>query len=523
MGKVEDVAKILRDIRDKEKNDRKDCCVRLLNELGYKKNTSVSMVQFDAFLIKATIEHFDVSPKSDIVLMAFGLLKGYEYQTTTISVRRKKYLQESYYLQTNPRSKIKNFDGATKEEQEKEINNIRNGGECRPITSLAEFLIKQNIAEYIKNLDGYMTKGKNPKAILPKPSYSLPDFPDETGPASTDTEAEVRHVENINSNQNTNTVVVQINNVIRGTVFQSESDKSSCGPNNTSGDALLDGGTNKPKGHKRWHIYIPIACLCVIVLFFATWSNRLSTPLDGEIQVLADEVTIQSGDIYQVKPMLVSDNSEDITFEYTSSNPDILKVLYDGLLYAQNDLPEGESASVEVTIRGPYDTTKKVSFTIESLTSSDYPKIDPDNFKIAYTIENQVRLVGGDKTWGNSVEAKIGDKVEFRMAYQNNGTGNQMNVMINTMLPEGLRYIPGSTTLKSGNYPNGAGVVEDDIIGRGINIGGYAGGANAFVRFQAEVVDEGLECGSNSLVNWGQASVNKTSLQDYAVVHVNKD
>ena len=55
-------------------------------------------------------------------------------------------------------------------------------------------------------------------------------------------------------------------------------------------------------------------------------------------------------------------------------------------------------------------------------------------YDTAYTIENQVRLVGGDKTWGNSVDAKVGDKVEFRVAYKNNDTTTQMNVMIKDIL-----------------------------------------------------------------------------------------
>ncbi len=143
-------------------------------------------------------------------------------------------------------------------------------------------------------------------------------------------------------------------------------------------------------------------------------------------------------------------------------------------------------------------------------------------YDTAYTLETQVRLVGGDKTWGNGVEAKIGDTVEFRMSYKNNDTADQLNVMIGDILPAGLRYVPGSTKLVNSTYPNGATINEDDIITRGINIGGYGAGANAFIRFQAEVVDEGLACGSNTLVNWGKASVNKTSIQDYATVHLTK-
>lgn len=144
-------------------------------------------------------------------------------------------------------------------------------------------------------------------------------------------------------------------------------------------------------------------------------------------------------------------------------------------------------------------------------------------FDATYTLETQVRLVGGDKTWDNSVEAEIGDKVEFRMAYKNNDTVDQLNVMINTVLPEGLRYVPGSTKIVNAIYPDSATINQDDITTRGVNIGSYTPGSNAFVRFQAEVVDEGLEYGSNTLVNWGQASVNKTCIQDYATVHLMKD
>lgn len=520
MGKVDNVAMILRDIRNK---DRKDCRERLLDELGYKKNTSISEVQFDAFLIKAATECFGVSPKSDIVLMAFGLLKGYEYSKTTISNRREKYLRESNYLRTNPRSKIKDFATATTDEQENEIENFRNGGEAHPIKLLAEFLIKQNITEYISDLDGYITKGKNPKAILPKPSYTLSDVSDEANYTSPGTRTEVRYGDNSNSNHNENTIEVKVINIIGGDDPLITTDPSGGGKN--SDRVLLEGEQRKSHGHNWWHIGILLvcSCLCVVALSSAMWNNRLPTSTNRDIQVPAEKITLQPGEVYQIKPMLLSEDSEDAAFEYTSSNPDILKVLHDGLLYAQNGMPEGESASVEIIIRGPHSTTKKVSFTIENLAGNDYPEIDTDNYEITYSIENQVRLVGGDKTWSNSVDAKVGDKVEFRMSYKNNSSVDQLNVMINTILPENLRYVPGSTKLVNGTYPNGATIDQDDIISRGINIGGYGAGANAFIRFQAEVVDESLACGSNTLVDWGQASVNKTSIQDYATVRIYKE
>ena len=54
------------------------------------------------------------------------------------------------------------------------------------------------------------------------------------------------------------------------------------------------------------------------------------------------------------------------------------------------------------------------------------------------------------------------------------------------------------------------------------NIGNYTPNSNAYVRYTAEVVDENLACGSNTLVNWVKAGVGETTLQDYAAVVVNK-
>ena len=498
-----------------------------MHELGYKKNTSISEVQFDAFLIKAATECFGVSPKSDIVLMAFGLLKGYEYSKTTISNRREKYLREGNYLRTNPRSKIKDFTTATTDEQENEIKNIRNGGEAHPIKLLAEFLIKQNITEYISDLDGYITKGKNPSAILPKPSYSLLGSSDAADSISADEKTEVRHVEILNSNSNENTTVVNVINILDGD-DPSKPKNPTSGGKDTPGNVHIGGVTARIKQHKVVSSFIAVLC-CLLLAFpaFAWQRNHSPASTDAQIKVPEETITMQPGGAYKMSPVLLSGASmemKDAEFSYISSNPNIVQVLQSGLLCAQNELADGASVSAEITIQGPDNVTQKVSVTVEKSASSDIsPTVDKNNFEPAYTIENQVRLVGGDKTWGNSVDAKIGDKVEFRMAYKNNDTADQLHVGIRNVLPAGLKYVEGSTIIVNAKYPNSGTVQDDNVVKEGINIGSYTAGSNAFVRFQAEVVDEGLECGSNTLVSWGQAGVDKTSLQDYATVHVMKD
>lgn len=144
-------------------------------------------------------------------------------------------------------------------------------------------------------------------------------------------------------------------------------------------------------------------------------------------------------------------------------------------------------------------------------------------FDYDYTVEKKARIVGDtDKTWKDTVEAKIGDKVEFQIEYKNTSDKTQTGVSIRDVLPSNLRYVSGSAKLYNVNHPSGATFTTDALVGNGINIGAYTKGSNAIIRFQAEVVDDNLACGSNTLVNWGRAGVGTKTIQDYARVHLNK-
>lgn len=140
-----------------------------------------------------------------------------------------------------------------------------------------------------------------------------------------------------------------------------------------------------------------------------------------------------------------------------------------------------------------------------------------------FTLEKQVRLKDSeDKTWQDSLNVQVGDLVEYEIAYQNTSEVSQANVIIRDVLPANLEYVPGSTILYNSTYPDGLVGDTDEIVNNGVNIGTYSAGANAFIRFTAKVVDENLACGSNTLVNWGRATVNETVLQDHAEVVLNK-
>lgn len=138
-----------------------------------------------------------------------------------------------------------------------------------------------------------------------------------------------------------------------------------------------------------------------------------------------------------------------------------------------------------------------------------------------FSVETKVRMADSeDDTWRDNVEVKVGDKVEFQFQYLNTSKYNQAGVVVRDLLPSNLRYVEGSTIVYNGNHPNGVKLDTDDVINGGVNIGSYDGNANAYIRITAEVVDDNLACGSNTLINWAQVRVGDTVDQDSAQIHV---
>ena len=92
--------------------------------------------------------------------------------------------------------------------------------------------------------------------------------------------------------------------------------------------------------------------------------------------------------------------------------------------------------------------------------------------------------------------------------------------MIRDVLPNNME-LASDVVLKNGTNPNG--LTLKGNISTGINIGGYAVDATAYVTFTAKVVDKNMICGKNILRNWGQIGVGSVTRQDDADVVVQKD
>lgn len=131
----------------------------------------------------------------------------------------------------------------------------------------------------------------------------------------------------------------------------------------------------------------------------------------------------------------------------------------------------------------------------------------------------------GTTTWATSINAKVGDTIQYEIAYKNTGNTTENDVEFRDQLPKGITYVPGSTKLKSGNYPNGLNVTSDSlVVSNGITTGDYAPGAAGYVMFDAKVTGDDLVCGQNTLRNI--AFVQPTDMNYYyntADVVVNKE
>ncbi|MBQ9029586.1 hypothetical protein IJ114_02355 [Candidatus Saccharibacteria bacterium] len=145
-------------------------------------------------------------------------------------------------------------------------------------------------------------------------------------------------------------------------------------------------------------------------------------------------------------------------------------------------------------------------------------KVKPVFTDVNYTVDKRVRLAGTTE-WSDSVEAKVGDKVEFMIKYQNTTENAVENVMFRDVLPTNLKVV-SDVIVKNTTHPNGNKQTGD--ITTGINIGGYGINAGAYISYTAEVIDNSLICGTNTLRNWGQIGVGKITLQDSADVVIKK-
>lgn len=135
-----------------------------------------------------------------------------------------------------------------------------------------------------------------------------------------------------------------------------------------------------------------------------------------------------------------------------------------------------------------------------------------------FTIKKQVSKKGASD-WQDKIVAKVGEEVDYLISYQNTGSTQQNDVLIQDQLPAGVTYVPGSTNLANSAHPSGI-KTDDGVTVDGLNVGAYAPQGTAYVKLSAKVGEELQKCGVNELVNTATAITANGKKSDTAVVTV---
>jgi uncharacterized repeat protein (TIGR01451 family) len=217
-----------------------------------------------------------------------------------------------------------------------------------------------------------------------------------------------------------------------------------------------------------------------------------------------------------------SANSQTVTTSVSADNMTTIngsaKVNFsDGPAYLQY-IPGTATWKHASTANGPMTTTTTLSDSQISATSTGVvANLGNENPCQAGSLVIQARVIvpgltvdkfvrhAGDKDWSRSINANLGDKIQYEIAYKNTGNTVEKNVEFRDQLPKGITYTAGSTKLMNGNYPSGTAITSDAVVTNGILTGDYAPGATGFILIDA-VVDTNnanLKCGNNLLRNIG--------------------
>lgn len=120
-----------------------------------------------------------------------------------------------------------------------------------------------------------------------------------------------------------------------------------------------------------------------------------------------------------------------------------------------------------------------------------------------FNLNKQVRKAG-DPAFVESVDAKAGDKLNYRVTVNNSGQTQLNNINLKDTLPKGITNVPGTVRIMNANNPGGAYIQDGDkLFTSGVNIGSYTAGSNAVIIFDAMVAknDDLPVCGPNKLTN----------------------
>lgn len=141
----------------------------------------------------------------------------------------------------------------------------------------------------------------------------------------------------------------------------------------------------------------------------------------------------------------------------------------------------------------------------------------------AFEIDKKAAVADANEDFADEIKAIPGDTINFRLYYKNTGTTEQENVTAHDLLPEGLRYIEGSTYASSTRHPEGSQSPEV-LFGDGLNLGAMLAGEEAWVTYSAVVTDDAnlFPCGETVIYNSAYFASNVGKNADKTKITVNR-
>ncbi|MEZ3433563.1 MAG: DUF11 domain-containing protein [Lachnospiraceae bacterium] len=438
----------------------------------------------------------------NVMLAVSGIDEKYGGPLKTASKRRENYFE---YLKANdPTEKRSDVDSLRRNEEEQCLNYIAE--------KLEEVIKNGESSELVERLILGEEEMKNTKE-------NAKDV--EKGVDSQNQQSALPY------KQNDNTLSNVLKNFSKNVVnFGSFNINVVNGNQDNSETRKNKGNRNKMKNKISLKTFLIIGVTVGVVggygVYYAT-THSTQPPVEN-IALPPGEVILKPSTYYEIKPYITPEESSNASLSYTSEDPEVATVSRKGIVLAQGKWEGVESRTTQITIQAENGITAKQPITVEKNYDDISPTTDVEDFDAGYTIQASVRFAGTTgKNWTDNLDVKIGDELEYQIAYINKSNDTQHHVVINDVLPTNLEYIPGSTKVWNGNHPDGADVNNDGIVDGGIDIGSYTAGSNAIVRFRAKVVDDNLADGGNMLVNWARGSIGDVVLQDYANVHLTKE
>ena len=532
--------------------DRAELAEQLSNILHISEDAVLSELELNVFLIKTTYKRYScLCAKSDITLVAFGLLDGYYYHNMPINQRRKKYILETEEG-ISPEDRDALSADVLGEDNDKKISeklsNILSRftkREDKHFKEIADYLydhIDDITVKLVDESKKYVTEWTRFKKYYPRvcddyvqtPYYILKRGKTQLKPLTAEAASgdDFQKYRKDPEKAYPLSPGYTITDILSKPIVIDDITVRNLTLKKYSKDHSLD-KNNRSKNTVNTLSKMAPLFICAIFLgaFFLYVKNTFSIPRVNENvfnrgSIPSAEISIPLNGAFKLPDYSEVDRNNSIGYGITE-HPELINLSQEGWITFknQNHANVGETAQILVFVNNIVQQEFTFIATEPQDTGDAILGSDLDDYAPSFRIEQKVRVIGGVKEWTDYVEAEIGDIIEFQMEYQNKSvTGEiQNDVGVRDILPSNLEYIPNTAKLWNTAYDGDLISPDTSLFGNGITIGNYVPGAGAYVRFRAKVVDQDLGVGTNTLVNWSQCGVGKITIQDYASVIVTKE